>query len=46
MRLRQLDRTEVDGPGRCERGDRGHDRDRAFREKGGTTLPYFWEIGD
>ena len=20
-----------DGPGRCERGDRGHDRDRAFR---------------
>ena len=28
-----------DGPGRCERGDRGHDRDRAFREKGPAIYP-------
>src|SRR5205823_7861839 len=34
MRQRQSWCTEGDGPGRCERGDRGHDRDRAFREKG------------
>ena len=39
MRLRQLHRTEGDGPGRCERGDRGHDRDRAFREKGAALYP-------
>jgi hypothetical protein len=34
IRLRESDCMEGDGPGRCERGDRGHDRDRAFREKG------------
>jgi hypothetical protein len=39
MRLRELWCTEGDGPGRCERGDRGHDRDRAFREKGYALYP-------
>ena len=39
MRLRELWCTEGDGPGRCERGDRGHDRDRAFREKGPALYP-------
>ena len=37
--LRESDGTEGDGPGRCERGDRGHDRDRAFREKGPSLYP-------
>jgi hypothetical protein len=37
--LRESWCTEGDGPGRCERGDPGHDRDRAFREKGAALYP-------
>ena len=45
MQKRELWCTEGDGPGRCERGDRGHDRDRAFREKGAATLTHFFQWG-
>ena len=34
-----------DGPGRCERGDRGHDRDRAFRQKGSASIYHALRLG-